>query len=198
MIKRYSPVANFTDGGEGVSGFIHTRETKIKCRNATLALRQNPEWLNNNLTRMREVCASEENRKKLSKIGKERFVNRPESRENMRIKQSLFIQNNPEAAKARQKKSTEAKRLRENRIKNARSQGGRPFNMYKNGELIGTFELMTDCVEGYQLHKAAICRCLKDHQKDHKGYTFKYVQEIKNYAKRKTTTIRIHSCRLLT
>lgn len=177
MIKRYSPVANFTEGGDGVSGLIHTQETKTKCRNATLALRKNPEWLSNNLMRMREVCSTEEHRNKLSKIGKERFENSPEARENMRIKQSLFIQNNPEASKARQEKSTEAKRLRENRIRNARSQGGRPFSMYKNGELIGTFELMTDCVESYSLHKASIHRCLKGKQKDHKGYTFSYLQE---------------------
>jgi hypothetical protein len=175
MIKRYNPLANITEGGEGVSGLKHTEDTKLKCRAATVELRNDPKWLSRNLQALREVCSTEEHRQNLSEIGKARFEKNPAARENMRIKQKLFIQNNPEKQALRNEKSTQAKNLRENRIKNARSQGGKPFNVYKDGNLIGTYELMSECAEVLNLHKAAICKCLKGIQPAHKGYTFSYL-----------------------
>ena len=95
LIAKYNPVANITAGGEGVSGLKHTDETKEKCRQATLKLRKDEQWLKNNLTNMREAVSKPESKAKVSKAKKDFFQNE-QNRKHMSIKQSEFIKNNPE------------------------------------------------------------------------------------------------------
>ena len=173
MIARYSPVANITSGGEGVSGLKHSSETLEKCRQSTLKLRQNQEWLSNNLFKMKQAVSTEENRKLLSKIGRERFEMFPEKRTEMSIKQRKFIMNNPEASAERQKKSQAGRQTHRAKLNASIAQGGKPFVAIKdNTETV--YEVMADCSRELGLHSAAIHRCLRGKQKAHKGYTFKY------------------------
>lgn len=177
MIARYAPVANITAGGEGVSGLKHSEQTKEKCRQATLKLRQNPKWLENNLNNMRKVVATPEIREKNKKHRQEFFSNSM-NRKHMSIKQSEFIKNNPELNAKRQQLSLEARQTPEYKLLSSRVQGGKDFLVFKNGELIKEASILNQFARENNLHAAAIHKCLKGKQKEHKGYTFRYKESL--------------------
>ena len=173
LIARYNPIANLTAGGEGVSGFKHKTETKEKCRQATLKLRQDSKWLENNLNKMKEVVCRPEIRDKNRKHRQEFFKNE-QNRKHMSIKQSEFIKNNPERNAKRQQLSIEARQTPEHKILMSKVQGGKDFLVFKNGELVTEASILNEFARQNNLHSAAIHRCLKGKQKHHKGYTFQY------------------------
>lgn len=173
LIAKYNPVANITAGGEGVSGLKHTDETKEKCRQATLKLRKDEQWLKNNLTNMREAVSKPESKAKVSKAKKDFFQNE-QNRKHMSIKQSEFIKNNPEISAKRQRLSIEARQTPEYKLLSSRVQGGKDFLVFKNGELIKEVSILNQFAREAGLHSAAIHRCLTGKQKEHKGYTFVY------------------------
>jgi len=174
LIARYTPVANLSIGGEnGFSGLLHSDEAKSKCRASTLALRQNSEWLANNLLKMKEAVSTPEVREKMSQRRKEYFANSA-NRLNMSLKQIAFRKNNPEVDAERQRKSKEARSTIEYSIKAALAQGAKPFAVYENGTMISECLVIAECARQLNLHSAAIHKCLKGKQSEHKGYTFKY------------------------
>lgn len=173
LITKYNPIANITAGGEGVSGFKHTEKTKEKCRQATLNLRKDKQWLENNLINMKEAVSKLESRVKVSKARKAFFENE-QNRKHMSIKQSEFIKNNPELNAKRQQLSLEARQTPEYKLLSSRVQGGKDFLVFKNGELIKEASILNQFAREAGLHAAAIHRCLTGKQKEHKGYTFKY------------------------
>lgn len=173
LIAKYNPVANITAGGEGVSGLKHTDETKEKCRQATLKLRKDKQWLENNLINMREAVSKSESKAKISKVKKDFFQNE-QNRKHMSIKQIEFIKNNPERNAKRQQLSIEARQTPEYKLLSSRVQGGKNFLVFKNGELIKEASILNQFAREMGLHSAAIHRCLNGKQKQHKGYTFKY------------------------
>jgi hypothetical protein len=177
MIARYAPVANITAGGEGVSGLKHTEITKLKCRESTLKLRADHNWISNNLSRMREAVAKDESKQKIAKAKKEYFKD-GKNRKNMSIKQSAFIKNNPELSNKRQQLSLEAKQTPEYKLLSSRVQGGKDFLVFKNGELIKEASILNQFARENNLHAAAIHKCLKGKQKEHKGYTFRYKESL--------------------
>jgi len=173
LIARYNPKANITLGGEGVSGLKHTEETKEKCRQASLNLRQNKEWLQFNIKRIREEASKPESKAKLSAARKQYFLNKS-NRQHMSIKQKEFIANNPEANKRRNELSIKARQTQEYKILSSKVQGGKTFIAYKDNKEVGEFEILNQFARDFGLHSAAIHRCLSGKQKEHKGYTFKY------------------------
>ena len=178
LIARYRPKANISAGGElGFTGLKHTEETKEKCRQSTLSLRSNPEWLENNLAKMKEAVSTIEVRTKISAHRKEYFKDSA-NKLNMSTKQKLFRQNNPDRDAERQRKSQEARQTPEAKINAALAQGGKCFHMYKNGTFISECIVIAECARTYNLHSAAIHKCLKGKQDEHKGYTFKYKEAV--------------------
>lgn len=177
LIAKYNPKANITAGGEGVSGLKHTEETKEKCRQATLKLRQDPKWLENNLNKMREVVCKPETRDKNRKHRQEFFKNE-QNRKHMSIKQSEFIKNNPELNAKRQQLSIEARQTPEYKLLSSRVQGGKDFLVFKDGKLVKEVSILNQFARENNLHAAAIHRCLTGKQKEHKGYTFQYKELI--------------------
>lgn len=177
LIAKYDPIANITTGGEGVSGLKHTDEAKEKCRQATLKLRKDKKWLENNLTNMKEAVSKPESKAKISKARKVFFENE-QNRKHMSIKQSEFIKNNPERNAKRQQLSLEARQTPEYKLLSSRVQGGRDFLVFKNGELIKEVSILNQFARENGLHSSAIHRCLIGKQKEHKGYTFKYKELI--------------------
>jgi hypothetical protein len=173
LISRFKPVANITAGGEGVSGFKHSQETKEKCKQATLKLRANENWNKRNIEAMKIAVAKSESKSKISKAKKEFFCS-AKNRHHMSIKQSEFIKNNPELNAKRQKLSIEARQTPEYKLLSSRVQGGKEFLVFKNGELIKEASILNQFARENDLHAAAIHRCLTGKQKEHKGYTFKY------------------------
>lgn len=173
LIAKYDPKANISAGGEGVSGLKHTEETKEKCRQATLKLRRDSKWLENNLNKMREAVSKLESKVKISKI-KKQFFQKEQNRKHMSIKQLEFIKNNPERNAKRQQLSIEARQTPEYKLLSSRVQGGRDFLVFKNGELIAEASILNQFARENNLHAAAIHKCLTGKQKEHKGYTFQY------------------------
>lgn len=173
LIAKYNPTANITVGGEGISGFKHTEETKERCRKATLSLRKDKQWLENNLNSMKEAVSKPESKTKISKARKAFFENE-QNRKHMSIKQSEFIKNNPERNAKRQQLSIEARQTTEYKLLSSRVQGGKDFLVFKNGQLIKEANILNQFARENGLHSAAIYRCLTGKQKEHKGYTFKY------------------------
>ena len=70
LIKLYSPKFNFTEGGEGIFGFEHSKETKQKISNS-----------------LKGHVVSKETRKKLS-LKNKGYVHTPEAREKISEKQT--------------------------------------------------------------------------------------------------------------
>jgi len=173
LIARYNPKANITLVGEGVSGLKHTEETKEKCRQASLNLRKNKDWLEFNIKRIREEASKPESKAKLSAARKQYFLNES-NRQHMSIKQKEFIKNNPELNAKRQQLSMEARQTPEHKLLSSRVQGGKDFLVFKNGELIKEASILNQFARDNNLQSAAIHRCLTGKQKEHKGYTFKY------------------------
>lgn len=177
LIAKFKPIANITAGGEGVSGFTHSQETKEKCRLATLKLRTNQDWNKRNVEAMKVAVARSESKAKLSSARKRYFVNEA-NRQHMSVKQKEFIVNNPEANKRRNELSIQARQTEEYKLLSSKVQGGKSFVAYKNGASIGEFQILNQFARDFGLHAAAIHRCLKGKQKYHKGYTFKYSEEV--------------------
>ena len=173
LIARYTPKANITAGGEGVSGLKHSDSSKEKLRLSTLKLRADCRWLDNNLSKMREAVKNPESRAVSSRKKKEYFLDEA-NRLNMSIKQSEFIRNNPEANAERNRLSIEARQTIEHKLLTSRVQGGKDFLVYKDSKFIAEVQIMNEFARQNNLHSSAIHRCLKGEQKEHKGYTFKY------------------------
>lgn len=174
LIARFNPSANITSGGEGVSGLKQSEATKEKCRQSTLALRSNPEWLENNLVKMKEAVSTVEVRTKMSAHRKEYFKDSA-NKLNMSIKQSEFIKNNPERNAIRMQKSIEARQTEEFRTKAALAQGAKPFLVFKDGTLVGEWLVGAICSQQLSVHKSTITRCLQGKQAvTNSGYSFKY------------------------
>lgn len=64
--------------------------------------------------------------------------------------------------------------IKNSRSINLRNRLLRPFNMYKNNELVNTF-LYIECLVGTGLRKEYVSMCLRGIKDSYKGYTFKYV-----------------------
>jgi hypothetical protein len=176
LISKFKPTANITAGGEGVSGYKHSEEFRQKCRENTLRLRANSEWNDKNIKAMRLAVAKPESKAKISKARKEFFLDK-KNRQHMSTKQKEFIANNPEANKRRNELSIQARQTTEYKLLSSKVQGGKSFVAFKNGKVVGEFDILNQFARDYGLHAAAIHRCLKGKQKDHKGYTFKYSEE---------------------
>lgn len=73
LIKSYREsgvdLANFTDGGDGVSGYRHTKEAKAKASQKSKELWSNPEW-KSKMSAIRKVQFTPEVKEKLSESNK--------------------------------------------------------------------------------------------------------------------------------
>lgn len=174
LIAKYSPKANISAGGEaGFTGLSHSEETKQDLSEKILKLRSDKQWVSKNYKAMKAAVAKPESKAKISKVKKE-FFQHESNRQHMSCMQKKFRREHPERELERQRKSQEARQTKEFRIKAALAQGGKPFVMIKDGAVVAEFVVLAECSRTYNLHSAAIHRCLKGKQKEHKGYEFKY------------------------
>lgn len=77
-----------------------------------------------------------------------------------------------------------AKLNKEQRLEVSRRQGGKPFEIWKNGTLLEVFDLQKDCADKYNLTQSKISKCLKGLNSHTKGFKFKYVGEDFTYIKK--------------
>lgn len=59
-------------------------------------------------------------------------------------------------------------------VKNALSNGGRYFKMFKGDNVIWSGHVMSECARKFNLSVGNISQCLKGRRGSHKGYIFKY------------------------
>lgn len=76
LIKFYKEtgidLANFTNGGDGISGYRHTKEAKERASKMFKELWANPEW-KSKMNAIRKIQATPDVKKKLSEIQKKRW-----------------------------------------------------------------------------------------------------------------------------
>jgi len=190
--------ANFTDGGEGRSGFKLTDETKKKIS----------ESQKGNKNHMYGITHSEKTKKKMSKSQKivkntpevkarmskvaKIAMNRPETKSKMSKSQKI-VKNTPEV-KARMskisKKNWENPIIREKNIKNGQKgmlkAHARPFNVYiaegkkgnyTKGKLVGIYHNKSTCAKDLNISDKNMAYALNGKRKMCKGYIFEYCKE---------------------
>lgn len=67
------------------------------------------------------------------------------------------------------------------KLKISRVQGGRDFEVYKEGVRVGVYRTQRECAEYLGLRQSKISMCLLGKNNTHKGYKFKYVGEDFNF-----------------
>lgn len=77
---------------------------------------------------------------------------------------------------------TGIKRSRETKEKISAGKGSKPFNVYKkDGSFVGVWKTCRSCARDLGVDSSALSKCLRRYGsfKSLKGYTFKYVREVK-------------------
>lgn len=70
-----------------------------------------------------------------------------------------------------------AKHTYETTLKMSRIHGGRDFQAYKDGILVGTYKMQKEACKDLGVQQSKISKCLSGERKHTKGYRFKYVGE---------------------
>ena len=63
---------------------------------------------------------------------------------------------------------------KEQKLKVSIAKGGKPFEVYTAGVLVGSFININQCAVELGLDRRKVSACLHGHRKSHKGYTFRY------------------------
>jgi len=97
---------NMTDGGEGVSGYIHTEEAKKLMSSKSKLYFSNSSIRHAKSIEVKKYFENPENKLRLSEQIKSYHINHPEARENMSLKMSKYF-SNPENRLKQSKKRKE-------------------------------------------------------------------------------------------
>lgn len=141
-ILRFSPECNFTDGGEGISGYRHTEETKRALSVAHSGRSQAPEVIAHRAGKLRGLKRSKEHCERQSVISKG-LRHSDETREKMRVAHTGRKQT-PEAIAKVVAFHTGKTRSDEARKRMSEAQPKRKVICVDNGQL---FESITDAAE---------------------------------------------------
>lgn len=82
---------------------------------------------------------------------------------------STCSENNAHAFKIGSKKWSD-----ESRRKVSKAMGGKPFEVLKNGQVVGLFQTYSECDTAIGTKTVKVYHCLKGRQMSHMGYTFRY------------------------
>lgn len=192
---------NMTMGGDGCKGYKFTEEQKENCRKIQQKRKEeHPEIANNHSKIMKQRAIDNPNigiqksiylrqlyldnpskKEDMSNIKRQQYKNNPE----MAIQQSelkLMRYEDKDAFKIIEKikkKSTQQWQDPEKRKKIMDEKYNRfsnPFNVYKDGALIGSFDYVPDCAFNLfgKKNDSNISAVLNGRKKSHKGYIFEY------------------------
>ena len=138
------------------------------CKNSAIG------WTSEELTGRTHT---EDTKKKMSQAHKGKTLS-----ENTRnkISEAKKGENNPMYGRTGEKSHLYGKpHTEEHRNKIAIANGGKPFVAIKDGK-IKIFTSQMECSRVLGLYDSAINSCLKGRRKSHKGYAFKYVEELES------------------
>ena len=157
--------ANFTDGGEGRSGYQLTEETKKKISKNTKKRHQDPEFRKRHRKATKEALNRPEVKAKISTIQKE-------------------IKNKP---KVKAKAVVSSIKQWEEKLKDKlfnvyisiciqKAKPNQPA-IYERGELVGVYYNQRTCAKDLNICYKNMATALKGKRKMHKGYIFEYIKE---------------------
>jgi group I intron endonuclease len=140
---------NCTLGGDGIFGYKHSEESKSKMKG------NRPQTS----AALKNKPKSLEHRKNLSKARKELNLKLSDEQKQ---KISNFMSNYKSDIEIRNKAAI--------------ANGGKPFLVFKDANLIGRWVSQRQCARELNLQQSYIGKCLKNNTKNktHKGYTFRY------------------------
>jgi hypothetical protein len=168
--------ANFTDGGEGPSGFKHSKETKKKMSKAQKIAQNKPELKAKLSSIKKKLFNKPEWTDKQSKVSKKMWQD-PKFKEktSKAIKKAL---NKPEWTDKQSKisKKTWDARLKKNTFNVYRAIKIKKGN-YKKGEFIGSWYNQSTCARDLLTYQSNIQACLSGKRNIHKGYIFEYCEK---------------------
>ena len=168
---------NSTFGGESIIGYRYSDEQKLKMSNSRLGHKNHMYGKHHTIESKEKMSTRQKGKnnsfygKKHSKETKEKLLkaglgrkHTEESKEKMSLKQRG--KNHPMYGKHH------TSGTKENiSIKN----GGKLFEMQKNGKLIARFINIRECSRKFNLQRSNVSACLHGRQKTHKGYSFVFV-----------------------
>jgi len=192
---------NMTMGGDGCKGYKFTEEQKENCRKIQQKRKEeHPEIAINQSKFMKQRAIDNPNIGiQHSIIMKQLYNDNPSKKEDMSKLKKQQYKDNPEMAIQQQKlkemfyQSKDAVEIIE-KIRNKsiqqwqdpekmkkimdekRSRFSKPFNVYKDGLLIGSFDYVPDCAFNLfgKKNDSNISAVLNGRKKSHKGYMFEY------------------------
>jgi hypothetical protein len=192
---------NMTMGGDGCKGYKFTEEQKENCRKIQQKRKEeHPEIAINHSIFMKQRAIENPNVGiQHSIIMKQLYNNNPSKKEDMSKLKKQQYKDNPEMAIQQQKlkkilyQSKDAVEIIE-KIRNKsiqqwqdpekmkkimdekRNRFSKPFNVYKDGILIGSFDYVPDCAFNLfgKKNDSNISAVLNGRKKLHKGYVFEY------------------------
>jgi hypothetical protein len=192
---------NMTYGGEGINGYKFTEKQKQNCREAQKRRKEeHPEIFKKMSNTMKQRALDNPN------IGiqhsiymKQLYHNNPSKKDDMSKLKLQQYKDNPDMEKQQselklmwyedkygfeeRKKISETSltqwqdpEKRKKIIDEKRKRFSKPFNVYKNGILINSFDYVPDCAVKMfgKSNNSNITAVLKGKRKTHKGYVFKY------------------------
>ena len=191
---------NLTEGGDGCKGYKFTDEQKEQCRNIQqIRKEERPEIAMNHSKIMKQRAIDH------PEIGEQHsiymqtlYADNPEKKEEMSKIKKTQNKNNPEMARQQSelklmyyedknaiglivnlsKKSIQQWQDPEKRKKimdEKRTRFSKPFDVYKDGILIDSFDYVPDCaLKLFGKNDGGISAVLNDRKKTYKGYVFKY------------------------
>ena len=192
---------NMTMGGDGCKGYKFTEEQKENCRKIQQKRKEeHPEIASNHSIFMKQRAIDNPNIGiQHSIIMKQVYINNPSKKEDMSKLKKQQNKDNPEMAivqselklmryqdkdaveiieKMRNKsiQQWQDPEKRKKILDEKRNRFSKPFNVYKDGILIGSFDYVPDCAFNLfgKKNDSNISAVLNGRKKLHKGYVFEY------------------------
>lgn len=156
----YNNGYNLTKGGEGTFGLKH-----------------NEEWCARNSKIRKNFFKNLQNREMQSLANKKAHENNPMQA----VEHSKFMEKLYKKESAREKTADGMRKYLDdpkNREVHSIQRGAKLFYVFKNGEFVGEWLTQRGCAKDLNLDYAHINRCLKGKRNSHKGYTFRYKNDI--------------------
>ena len=149
---------NMTLGGDGTIGYKYSEEQVEANRKRRKEYFKNPKNI--------------EKQSKANLLAHQRNPNQAKEHSKFQKKRFEDEKEREKVAEGMRKYLSEEERLRIHSIE----RGAKPFQVYKDGELIGEWLTQNQCARDLGVNVSHLNHCLHGKRKQHKGYIFKYIE----------------------
>jgi group I intron endonuclease len=150
---------NMTLGGDGTIGYKYSEEQVEANRKRRKEYFKNPKNI--------------EKQSKANLLAHQRNPNQAKEHSKFQKKRFEDEKEREKVAEGMRKYLSEEERLRIHSIE----RGAKPFQVYKDGELIGEWLTQNQCARDLGVNVSHLNHCLHGKRKQHKGYKFKYKED---------------------